>query len=120
MVSGEDPEYKQGTRPDEEAREASIFRPNMILVNGNATSSTFANANFSHSILTQSSFFNSRLHQSNFEGAAFDDADFDGATFTGCSFRGVEMVNCDVERLTINGINVGALLRLLQGTAEGL
>ncbi|RZB13784.1 pentapeptide repeat-containing protein [Streptomyces sp. F001] len=96
------------------------IRPNMLLINGNAVSSTFAQTDLSHSVLTQVRFFNSRLHQSNFEGSAFDDCDLDGATFTGCSLRGVEFTNCDVDRLVINGINIGNLLRLLHGTQGGL
>lgn len=116
-------ERKEGDRKRDDiglASEEAVLRPNMLSVNGDATSSTFANTNLSHSVVTQASFFNSRVHQSNFEGSAFDDDDFDGSTFTGCSFRGVELLNCDVERMTINGVNVGALLRLLHGTAGGL
>lgn len=91
------------------------IRPNMLVVNGNGRSSTLAETDLSHSVLTKTSFFNSRMHQSNFEGSSFDDCEFDGATMTGCSFRGVELVNCDVDRLVINGVNIGSLLRLLTG-----
>jgi uncharacterized protein YjbI with pentapeptide repeats len=87
-------------------------RPNMLLLNAKGMSSTFARVDLSHSILTQVRLFNSRLHQTNFESAAIDECDFDGSTFTGCSFRGVELVNCDVDRLVINGLNIGALMRL--------
>ncbi|WP_182903497.1 pentapeptide repeat-containing protein [Microbispora sp. H10830] len=110
-------EEAQG-RQDEPER--SPLRPNTLLANVNAVSSTFANTDLSHSVLTQVRFFNSRLHHSNFEGASFDGSDLDGATFTGCSLRGVELINCDVDRLVINGINVGNLLRMLHGTPGGL
>jgi uncharacterized protein YjbI with pentapeptide repeats len=95
--------------------EDRVLRPNMLLANGNATSSTLVNIDFSHSVMTRLAAFNARIHTSNFEGAAFDEGDFDGAIFTGCSMRGVELVNCDVDHLVVNGVNVGNLLRLLLG-----
>ena len=91
------------------------IRPNMLMLNADGRSSTLARTDFSHSVLTELKLFNSRVHQSNLEGCAFDETDFDGSTFSGCSFRGVELVNCDVDRLIINGINIGNLMRLLTG-----
>lgn len=95
------------------------IRPNMLVVNGNGTCSTLARVDWSHSILTQVKLFNSRIHQSNFESCSFDDCDFDGATFSGCSLRGVEFINCDLDRVIVNGMNIGALLRLISGPAGG-
>lgn len=107
--------------PDvEEEIDGSPVRPNMLVANASAVSSTFSNTDFSHSVLTQVRFFNSRLHDANFEGTSFDGVDFDGATLTGCSLRGVRLINCDVDQLVVNGINVGSLLRLLHGTEGGL
>ena len=91
------------------------IQPNMLVVTAEGYSSTFANVNLSHSVLTEVNFFNTRLHQSNFEGAVFNDGDLDGAAFIGCSMRGVQLINCDVDRLVVNGVNIGNLLRLLQG-----
>jgi uncharacterized protein YjbI with pentapeptide repeats len=53
------------------------------------------------------------------EGCAFNSCDFDGSTFAGCSFRGVEFIDCDVDRLVVNGINIGNLLRLAMGDIGG-
>jgi uncharacterized protein YjbI with pentapeptide repeats len=89
-----------------ESQERPIW-PNMLLLNDNGTSSTVAYTNFSHSILTEVKLFNSRMRQSNLEGCAFDPRDFDGLTFSRSSLRGVELINCDVDRLVINGVNVG-------------
>lgn len=94
-------------------------RPNMLMLNADARSSTFARADFSHSIMSELRFFNSRIHQSNLEGCAFDDSDFDGTTFSGCSFRGVQLVNCDVDHMVINGVNIGNLMRMLSGPIGG-
>src|SRR5436309_2971696 len=88
------------------------IRPNMLMLNADGTSSTVARTSFAHSVLTQNQFFNSRFHQTNMEGCAFDECDIDGSVFSGCSFRGVELVNCDVDRLIINGVNIGSLLRI--------
>ena len=106
----EKPEEQPGPRP---------IRPNMLLLNADGKSSTLARVDLSHSVLSDVKLFNSRLHQSNLEGCAFDDTDFDGSTFSGCSFRGVQLVNCDVDRLIINGVNIGNLLRLLSGPVGG-
>jgi uncharacterized protein YjbI with pentapeptide repeats len=95
------------------------LRPNMLMLNADATSSTIARTNFSHCVVTESKMFNSRFHESNFEGTAYDGCDFDGAVFSGCSFRGVEFANCDVDHLVINGINVGNLLRVAMGDLGG-
>jgi uncharacterized protein YjbI with pentapeptide repeats len=103
-------------RPDPEKRP---IRPNMLMLNADGRSSTLARTDFSHSVLTEMRFFNGRIHQSNFEGCAFDDVDLDGSTFSGCSFRGVELINCDVDQLVINGVNVGSMMRLLQGRTGG-
>jgi uncharacterized protein YjbI with pentapeptide repeats len=103
---GEKGREERGKRP---------IRPNMLMLNADGRSSTLARTDFSHSVLTELKLFNSRIHQSNLEGCSFDETDFDGSTFSGCSFRGVEFVNCDVDRLIINGVNIGNLLRLLTG-----
>jgi len=95
------------------------IRPNMMMLNANGISSTLAKTDFSHSVLTEVKLFNSRIHQSNIEGCAFDECDFDGTTFSGCSFRGVELINCDIDRLTINGLNIGNLLQIAMGTQGG-
>jgi uncharacterized protein YjbI with pentapeptide repeats len=102
----EEPASKEAKHP---------IRPNMLMLNAKGMSSTVAKTDFSHSVLTEVKFFNSRVHQSNLEGCAFDSCDFDGSTFSSCSFRGVELINCDVDRLMINGINVGNLLRIAMG-----
>lgn len=94
-------------------------RPNMIMVNADATSSTVAGTNLSHCVFTETKLFNTRFHKSNFEGTAFDACDLDGAVLSGCSLRGVELINCDVERLVINGVNVGNLLKLAMGDVGG-
>jgi len=94
------------------------IQPNMLVANGSGVSSTFAKLDLSHSVLTQVRLFNTRLHRVSLDGAAFDDADLDGAVFTGCSLRCVRLVDCDVDRMVINGIQVGSLLRLLHGSME--
>lgn len=97
----------------------SPIRPNMMVLNASGVSSTLASTDFSHSVLTEVKLFNSRLHQSNLEGCAFDECDFDGAIFSSCSFRGVEFSNCDIDKLVINGVNIGNLLRVTLGNAGG-
>lgn len=109
MLRDKDKDKDKDRRPDDDQRP---IRPNMIMYNGDGTSSTVARTSFAHSVLTQNRFFNSRFHQTNMEGCAFDECEFDGSVFSGCSFRGVELINCDVDRLVINGINIGNLLRI--------
>lgn len=106
------------SREDNEDKLVPPLRPNMLVVNADARSSTIADVDLSHSVLSRVRLFNSRLHEINLEGAALDAADLDGAIFTGCSFRAVELVNCDVERLVINGINVGTVLGLMMGQPQ--
>jgi uncharacterized protein YjbI with pentapeptide repeats len=109
----------EGKQTGEAAKGDRIVRPNMLMMNASGQSSTLARVDFSHSVLTDVQLFNSRVHQSNFEGCGFDDSDFDGSVFSGCSFRGVELINCDVDHLVVNGVNVGALLRVAQGALGG-
>lgn len=99
--------------------EKQPLRPNMLISNASATSSTIVKTNFSHCLFSEGNFFNSRFNGLNIENTSFDSCDFDGAIFQGCSLRTVEFVNCDVDRMIINGINIGNLLRLLQGSHEG-
>lgn len=90
------------------------LRPNMLLTNARATSSTFASLGAEHCVVTGSNFFNSLFHRSNLEGCSFVRCEFDGALVDNCSLRGVVLRNCDVEGLVIDGIHVGALIRLLR------
>ena len=87
--------------------------PNMISIAADATSSTFATLRAPHSVITGSNWFNSFLHNSNFECSTFHNCEIDGSLFENCSMRGVELRNCDIEGLIINGVRVGALLKLL-------
>lgn len=95
------------------------IRPNMLLTNARATSSTFASLAAEHCVMTGSNFFNSVFHRSNLEGCSFVGCDFDGTLIQNSSLRGVVIDNCDVEGLVINGIHVGALLRLLVAGDKG-
>jgi uncharacterized protein YjbI with pentapeptide repeats len=101
--------------PGRLAAEELPLRPNMLLTNARATSSTFASLGAEHCIISGSNFFNSLFHRSNLEGCSFVGCEVDGALLENCSLRGVVLRNCDVEGLVINGIHVGTLLRLLQG-----
>jgi uncharacterized protein YjbI with pentapeptide repeats len=92
--------------------------PNMLSVNANAISSTFATLTASHSLITGSNWFNSVFHNSNLESCTFQNCEMDGILLDSCSLRGVELRNCDIEGLVINGIRVGSLLKLLL-LAEG-
>lgn len=91
------------------------LRPNMLLTNARATSSTFASLGAEHCVVAGSNFFNSLFHRTNLEGCSFVDCELDGALLENCSLRGVVLRNCDVDGLVINGIHIGALLRLLKG-----
>ncbi len=95
------------------------LRPNMLVSGANVISSTIARTDFSHCVLSENKHFNSRFHESNLEGCAFNSCDFDATTFAGCSFRGVEMINCDVDKLIINGVNVGNLLKIVLSDLGG-
>jgi uncharacterized protein YjbI with pentapeptide repeats len=94
------------------------LRPNMLLTNARAISSTFASLVAEHSVLTGSNFFNSLFYRSNLEGCSFVGCEFDGALIENSSLRGVILKNCEVDGLVVNGIRVGALLRLLQGQED--
>ena len=87
--------------------------PNSALVDVDATGSTFAKFQAPHSLFTSSTVFNSCVHGSNLEGCTFETCELDGSVFRGCSFKGVELQDCDIEGLIVNGIRVGALLKLL-------
>jgi uncharacterized protein YjbI with pentapeptide repeats len=108
---------------DEKGKSHKIERPplqpNMLMVKSKVRSSTIVNSDFSHCIFSEVTMFNSRFHECNMEGTAFDNCDLDGAVLSGCSLRGVELINCDVDRLIINGINVGNLLRISMGEIGG-
>jgi uncharacterized protein YjbI with pentapeptide repeats len=94
------------------------LRPNSIALNHDATSSTFATLKAPHSVVTGSNWFNSLFHNSNFDSSSFHVCELDGALFEGCSLRGVELRNCDIEGLIVNGVRVGALMKLFH-TEEG-
>jgi uncharacterized protein YjbI with pentapeptide repeats len=91
------------------------LRPNMLLTNARATSSTIASLGAEHCVVTGSNFFNSLFNRTNLEGCTFVACELDGALIENSSLRGVVLKNCDVDGLVINGVHVGALLRLLQG-----
>jgi uncharacterized protein YjbI with pentapeptide repeats len=91
------------------------LRPNMLLTNARATSSTLASLRAEHCIVARSSFFNGLFHRTNFESCSFVGCELDGTLLENSSLRGVILRNCDVEGLVINGIHVGSLLRLLHG-----
>jgi uncharacterized protein YjbI with pentapeptide repeats len=110
---------KMDKTTSKDAQHRRPIQPNMMMLNANGHSSTLARTDFSHSVMSEMRFFNTRVHQSNLEGCAFDDCDLDGSTFSGCSFRGVQLINCDVDHMTINGVNVGSLMRLLSGPLGG-
>ncbi len=107
--------------PDHDTTSQPALRPNMVSVNGDATSSTFATLTAPHSIVTGSNWFNSVFHNCNFEGSTFQTCELDGSLLDGCSLRGVELRNCDVDGLIVNGVRVGALLKLLlvEGFSHG-
>jgi uncharacterized protein YjbI with pentapeptide repeats len=90
-----------------------ILKPNMIALNADATSSTFATMKAPHSLVTGSNWFNSVIHNSNLESCSFQNSELDGSLFDSCSLRGVELRNCDIEGLIVNGVRVGSLLKLL-------
>jgi uncharacterized protein YjbI with pentapeptide repeats len=90
-----------------------ILAPNMLSVNADATSSTFATLTAPHSLITGSNWFNSVVHNSNFESSTFQSCELNGSLLDNCSLRGVELRNCDIEGLIINGVCVGTLLKML-------
>jgi uncharacterized protein YjbI with pentapeptide repeats len=91
------------------------LRPNMLLTNARATSSTFASLGAEHTVVTRSNFFNTLFHRSNLESCTFFGCEFDGTLIENSSLRGVTLTNCEVDGLVINGIHVGSLIRLLSG-----
>jgi uncharacterized protein YjbI with pentapeptide repeats len=88
------------------------LQPNMLLVNGNAVSSTFNRLRLDHSVLSDSMLLNCFFNRTNFDGSTFSGCDFDGSLLENCSLRGVELRDCNVEGLVINGIRVGDLLKM--------
>ncbi|HEV3000640.1 MAG TPA: pentapeptide repeat-containing protein [Solirubrobacteraceae bacterium] len=90
-----------------------LLEPNMLVLNANATSSTFQRVNLDHCVLSEVLGFNSQFDRCSFEGSTFQGVELDGSVFENSSFRGVELRNCDTEGLIVNGVNVGALLKLL-------
>jgi len=108
----------ESTAKGREPVEKLPLRPNMLLVNARATSSTFASLGAEHCVVTGSNFFNSLFQRSNLEGCSFVSCELDGALLQNCSLRGAVLSDCDVEGLVINGIHVGALVRLLRGQEE--
>jgi uncharacterized protein YjbI with pentapeptide repeats len=91
------------------------LRPNMLLTNARATTSTFASLGAEHCVVSGSNFFNSLFYRDNLEGCTFLACELDGALIQNSSLRGVVLENCEVDGLVVNGIHVGALLRLLEG-----
>jgi uncharacterized protein YjbI with pentapeptide repeats len=104
--------------PKDHRPSQKTLAPNMLLINADATCSTFATLTAPHSLITGSNWFNSLLHNSNLESCTFQNCEIDGALFDSCSMRGVELRNCDIEGLIINGVRVGSLLKLLM-VSEG-
>jgi uncharacterized protein YjbI with pentapeptide repeats len=107
-------EEEPGAPPSREPSHAGRppLQPNMLMLNGNAVSSTFNRLRLDHSVLGDSMFLNCLFNRSNFEGSSFFGCDFDGSLLENCSLRGVELRDCDTEGLMINGIRVGDLLKL--------
>lgn len=103
---------ENGMASDDKAP-ARGLAPNMLSLNADATSSTFATMTAPHSLVTGSNLFNSIFHNSNLESCTFQNCELDGALYDNCSLRGVELRNCDIEGLIINGVRVGNLLKLL-------
>ena len=112
-------EKTQVESPGKTAVDKLPLRPNMLLTNARATSSTFASIGGEHCVFTNSNFFNSLFHRTNLEGCSFVSCDFDGTVFENCSLDGVVLKNCSVEGLVIDGIHIGALLRMLLTGKEG-
>lgn len=92
-------------------------RPNMLLQQASATSSTLDAVDFNHCVVHNSSFANTAFIQTSLRGASLTYVALDGAVLDHCSLRGVRLSNCDVEGLVINGVRVGALLKAF-GTAR--
>jgi uncharacterized protein YjbI with pentapeptide repeats len=112
-------EGEKGAQSRGQSDSHRVFAPNMISLNANATSSTFATLTAPHSVVTGSNWFNSVLHNTNLESCTFQNCELDGTLFESCSLRGVELRNCDTEGLIINGVRIGALMKLVQVTDGG-
>ena len=97
---------------DSGKREEAPLRPNMLMSNLQATSSTFDQVDFGHCISNNSKYAYSVFLNTNFKGVSFQRAVLDGCGFQRCSLRGVQIQNCDIEGLVVNGVEVGSLLRL--------
>jgi uncharacterized protein YjbI with pentapeptide repeats len=100
-------------------REEAPLRPNALMSNLDATSSTFDQIGFGHCIFNNLTFTNSLFFNADFKGVSFQRTSFDGTGFQRCSLRGVQIQNCDIEGLVINGIEVGALLNRLIADSGG-
>jgi uncharacterized protein YjbI with pentapeptide repeats len=87
------------------------LRPNMLLSNMKATSSTLDQVQFDHCIFNNSDFADSLFKDINIRSVSFQQAMFDGSGFQRCSLRGVQFQDCNIEGLVINGIRIGDLLR---------
>jgi len=104
---------RDAEKEDDDGSVPSPLQPNMICLNADATSSTFASLKAGHSVFTGSHLFNCLHHRGNFEGSEFSNCEFDGTLFDNCSLAGVQLRNCDVDGLVINGVRIGELLRLI-------
>jgi uncharacterized protein YjbI with pentapeptide repeats len=107
-------EKETGAEPSREPMSAGRphLQPNILMINGNAVSSTFDKLRLDHSVLGDSRLLNCLFNRTNFEGSSFHGCDFDGSLLENCSLRGVELRDCDTEGLVINGIRVGDLFKL--------
>jgi uncharacterized protein YjbI with pentapeptide repeats len=100
------------TEREGQPRTEAPLRPNMLLVQAEATSSTFSRLKLDHCVFDGCKLVNSMFHQSNFESSTFSGAELDGTLFDNCSLRGVVLRNCEVDGLVINGVEVGRLLKV--------
>jgi uncharacterized protein YjbI with pentapeptide repeats len=98
--------------------DAEPVRPNMILSNVSATSSTFTHLDFDHCAFIRTKYFNSLFALSNIEGSTFTHCSLDGTVIENSSLRGARMDNCDIEGLVINGVEVDALIARFMSSRE--
>lgn len=104
----------EGTRGTEQP-----LRPNMLLSNLKATSSTLDRVQFDHCIFNNSDFGDSLFKDVNIKAVSFQQVSFDGSGFQRCSLRGAQFQDCNIEGLVINGIRVGDLLRRIEFDGGG-
>ena len=98
-------------KPERDCKVEAPLRPNMLLVQAEATSSTFSRLKLDHCVFDGTRLVNSMFHQCSFDSSTFSGAELDGSLFDNCSLRGVVLRNCEVDGLVINGVEVGRLLK---------